>query len=155
MYLGFVGISPREVRRLLKRLGIQDLNLEEVSNVTKVVIYLVDGSTIEINKPVVARMRIQGLSIYQVQANDSDVRVVKPQPALPQPRPSLIIQQPQQATTPMAETAKQYEPSEDDIKLVMEETGCTREEAIKALRETNGDIAEAIVRIQSQKGTRQ
>ena len=148
-----VGIGSREVRRLLKRLGIQDLNLEEVSNVTKVIIYLGDGSTIEINKPVVARMRIQGLSIYQVQASDSDVRVVKPQPTLPQPRPSLIIQQPQQqATTPTAETAKQYEPSEDDIKLVMEETGCTREEAIKALRETNGDIAEAIVRIQSQKG---
>ncbi|GAB6945026.1 nascent polypeptide-associated complex protein [Vulcanisaeta sp. JCM 14467] len=149
-----MGINPREVRKLLKRLGIQDLNLEEVSNVTKVIIYLGDGSTIEINKPVVARMRIQGLSIYQVQASDSDIRVVKPQPTLPQPRPSLIIQQPQQqaTSTPVIETAKRYEPSEDDIKLVMEETGCTREEAIKALRETNGDIAEAIVRIQSQKG---
>ena len=152
-----MGINPREVRRLLKRFGIQDLNLEEVSNVTKVIIYLGDGSTIEINKPVVARMRIQGLSIYQVQANDSDVKVVKPQPTLPQPRSSLIIQQPQQqaTSTPVTETAKQYEPSEDDIKLVMEETGCTREEAIKALRETNGDIAEAIVRIQSLKGAKQ
>ncbi len=151
-----MGINPREVRRLLKRFGIQDLNLEEVSNVTKVIIYLGDGSTIEINKPVVTRMRIQGLSIYQVQASDSDVKVVKPQPTLPQPRPSLIIQQPQkQATqTLAAETTKQYEPSEDDIKLVMEETGCTREEAIRALKETNGDIAEAIVKIQSQKGAK-
>ena len=151
-----MGINPREVRRLLRRFGIQDLNLEEVSNVTKVIIYLGDGSSIEINRPVVARMRIQGLSIYQVQASDSDVKVVKPQQAIPQPRPSLIIQQPQQqaALTPVTESTKQYEPSEDDIKLVMEETGCTREEAIKALRETNGDIAEAIVRIQSQKGVK-
>ncbi|GAB6945930.1 nascent polypeptide-associated complex protein [Vulcanisaeta sp. JCM 16161] len=146
-----MGINPREVRRLLKRFGIQDLNLEEVSNVTKVVIYLGDGSTIEINKPVVARMRIQGLSIYQVQASDSDVKVTKPQQTAPQPRPSLIIQQPQQTTT---KAAQQYEPSEDDIKLVMEETGCTREEAIKALKETNGDIAEAIIRVQSQKGSK-
>ena len=137
---------------MLKRLGIQDLNLEEVSNVTRVVIYLGDGSTIEINKPVVARMKMQGLSIYQVQAADADTRVVKPQPATPQQRTSLLIQQTQQPT--VTGTSPQYEPSEDDIKLVTEETGCTREEAIKALRETNGDIAEAIVRIQSQKGAK-
>ncbi|WP_243666787.1 UBA domain-containing protein [Vulcanisaeta sp. JCM 16159] len=36
----------------------------------------------------------------------------------------------------------------------MEETGCTREEAIKALKETNGDIAEAIIRVQSQRGSK-
>ncbi|WP_054857919.1 NAC domain-containing protein [Vulcanisaeta sp. JCM 16159] len=93
-----MGINPREVKRMLKRFGIQDLNLEEVNNVTKVVIYLGDGSTIEINKPMVARMKIQGLSIYQVQASDSDIKVVKPQPTMQQPRTSLIIQQPQQAT---------------------------------------------------------
>jgi len=144
-----VGLNPREVRRLLKRLGIPDLNLEEVSNVTKVVIYLGDGSAIEISKPTVAKMKIQGLSIYQIQASDSDIKTVKPQTATPQPRPSLIIQAPSQPTTTKAQQT--YEPSEDDIKLVMEETGCTREEAIRALKETNGDIAEAILRIQSQR----
>lgn len=137
---------------MLKRLGIQDLNLEEVSNVTKVVIYLGDGSTIEINKPVVARMKMQGLSIYQVQAVDAETKVVKPQSTTPQQRSSLIMQQTQQPT--VAKTPQQYEPSEDDIKLVMEETGCTREEAIKALKETNGDIAEAIIRVQSQRDTK-
>ncbi|MGC9152597.1 MAG: nascent polypeptide-associated complex protein [Vulcanisaeta sp.] len=144
-----MGLNPREVRRLLKRLGIPDLNLEEVSNVTKVVIYLGDGSAIEISKPTVAKMKIQGLSIYQIQASDSDIKTVKPQTATPQPRPSLIIQAPSQPTTTKAQQT--YEPSEDDIKLVMEETGCTREEAIRALKETNGDIAEAILRIQSQR----
>jgi len=142
-----VGINPREVKKLLKRLGIQDLNLEEVNNVTKVVIYLGDGSTIEINRPTVAKMKIQGMSIYQIQASDSETRVVKPQSTIPQPRQSLIMQQPQQSIT--TKTPQHYEPGEDDIKLVMEETGCTREEAIKVLKETNGDIAEAIVRIQS------
>ena len=144
-----MGLNPREVRRLLKRLGIPDLNLEEVSNVTKVVIYLGDGSAIEISKPTVSKMKIQGLSIYQIQASDSDIKTVKPQTATPQPRPSLIIQAPSQPTTTKAQQT--YEPSEDDIKLVMEETGCTREEAIRALKETNGDIAEAILRIQSQR----
>ena len=35
----------------------------------------------------------------------------------------------------------------DDIKLVMEQTGKTEEEAKKALMETKGDIAEAILKL--------
>ncbi|MFB6470513.1 MAG: nascent polypeptide-associated complex protein [Vulcanisaeta sp. AZ3] len=144
-----MGFNPRDVKRMLRRLGITDLNLEEINNVTKVIIHLGDGSTIEINKPIVAKMKMQGLSIYQVQASDSDVKVVKPQPTI-QPRTSILIQptQQSQASQTVQQTPSAYEPSEDDIKLVMEETGCSREEAVKALRETNGDIAEAILRIQ-------
>jgi nascent polypeptide-associated complex subunit alpha len=33
----------------------------------------------------------------------------------------------------------------DDIKMVMEQTGCTEEDAKAALEKSNGDIAEAIV----------
>jgi len=36
---------------------------------------------------------------------------------------------------------------EEDIKLVMEKTGKTAEEAKKALEESNGDIAEAILKL--------
>jgi len=36
---------------------------------------------------------------------------------------------------------------EEDIKLVMEQTGKTKEEAKKALEQTKGDIAEAIVKL--------
>lgn len=36
---------------------------------------------------------------------------------------------------------------EDDIRMVMESAGCSREEAQNALRETGGDIAEAILRL--------
>ena len=38
--------------------------------------------------------------------------------------------------------------SEDDIKLVMEKTSCTKEEATEALKETE-DIAEAILKLSS------
>lgn len=37
------------------------------------------------------------------------------------------------------------ESSEDDIKLIMEQTGCSEDEAKAALEKSNGDIAEAIV----------
>ncbi|MDD1720321.1 MAG: nascent polypeptide-associated complex protein [Methanoregulaceae archaeon] len=36
---------------------------------------------------------------------------------------------------------------EDDVKLVMDQTGSTREAAAGALTETKGDIAEAILRL--------
>ncbi len=36
---------------------------------------------------------------------------------------------------------------EDDLSLIMEQTGCTREEAEQALKNTNGDLAEAIFKL--------
>lgn len=40
-----------------------------------------------------------------------------------------------------------FEPSEDDIKLVMEQAGVERQAATEALRGTGGDIAEAILKL--------
>lgn len=42
------------------------------------------------------------------------------------------------------EVAVETGPSEEDVQLVVEKTGCTKEEAESALSE-NGDIAEAII----------
>ncbi|MBI4143494.1 nascent polypeptide-associated complex protein [Candidatus Woesearchaeota archaeon] len=39
-------------------------------------------------------------------------------------------------------------PSEDDISTVMGQTNCTKEEAIEALGESNGNLAEAILKLQ-------
>ena len=38
--------------------------------------------------------------------------------------------------------------NEDDISTVMEQTNCSKEEALKALEGSNGDIAEAILKLQ-------
>ncbi len=40
---------------------------------------------------------------------------------------------------------EEQDAGEDDIKMVMETAGVSREEAMNALRETGGDIAEAII----------
>ena len=42
---------------------------------------------------------------------------------------------------------KKEELPEEDIKLVAEQTGKTKEQAKKALKETKGDIAEAILKL--------
>ena len=39
----------------------------------------------------------------------------------------------------------QFESAIDDVKLVMEQAGCTKEEATEALKKANGDIAHAII----------
>lgn len=47
------------------------------------------------------------------------------------------------------EVPKELEIPADDIKLVMEQTGVSEEEARKALTSSNGDLAEAIVALSS------
>ncbi len=130
-----VAFNPRDLRRLLKRLGIGDLNFEEVKGVERVLIQFGDGSQIEISNPMVVRVKMHGVVVYQIQASESSVKSTRPV------QQGILIQ-----------SQGQYEPSEEDIKLVMEETGCSREEAIMALKETKGDIAEAILKIQSKRG---
>lgn len=45
---------------------------------------------------------------------------------------------------------EENEAGEDDIKMVMEAAGCSREEAMNALRDTEGDIAEAIIKLKGE-----
>src|SRR3989344_5704662 len=39
--------------------------------------------------------------------------------------------------------------NEDDIATVMEQTNCTREEALEALEQSSGNLAEAILKLQN------
>jgi len=48
------------------------------------------------------------------------------------------------------ELERRPEPSEEDIKLVMEQTGVGREEAMRALRECEGDLARAILKLKGE-----
>lgn len=45
------------------------------------------------------------------------------------------------------EEKKEVEPDEEDVELVVEQTNATEEEAKEALKETEGDIADAIVKL--------
>ena len=82
---------------------------------TEVIIKKSDGELV-ISNPQVTEVTMQGVKTYQIIGNVSE-----------------------RASAP----AKAY--SEDDVKLVMEKAGCSREKAEKALEESGGDIASAIV----------
>lgn len=43
---------------------------------------------------------------------------------------------------------REVEVSEEDVRLIMEQAGVSEEEAVKALKEAKGDIAEALMKLQ-------
>lgn len=107
-------INPRQMNQMMKRLGI---NVKEIENVEKVIIQTGDKEYVFENVEVTI-MDAQGQKTYQITGN-----------------PKIID--------------RKEEIKEEDIKLVIEQTGKSEEEAIKALEETNGDIAEAIMKLTS------
>ncbi|MBI2658179.1 nascent polypeptide-associated complex protein [Candidatus Woesearchaeota archaeon] len=46
------------------------------------------------------------------------------------------------------ERDEKLEISEDDLSTIMEQAGCSREEALEALEQSNGNLAEAILKLQ-------
>jgi len=115
--------SPRELEKILKRMGIK---VEEV-DVAYVELKLKNGETIRINSPAVALMRMPNkVLVYQIQAAEGSVQKVAP------------------ATAP---ATSEYQPSEEDIALLIEQTGASREEAIKALVEAKGDLVQAAMKL--------
>ena len=108
-------ISEREMRRLMKR-----MKMEELKDVEEVVIRLRDREIV-VEEPTVMKKNLMGRLMYQIEGNERE-RLKK---------------------------EGEIEIFEDDIKLVVEQTGASEEEAKKALIESKGDLAEAIMRLQS------
>ena len=123
MMPGMRGVNPRQMKQAMKRMGIttEDLNgVEEVIIRTKDKEYTIKDAAVTI-------MDVQGQKTYQV-VGEATIQARK-----------------------AAETATPAEPPipEEDISLVMGQTGATKEQAIKALKECGGQPAEAILKIMS------
>ncbi len=63
---------------------------------------------------------------------------------------NLMGQDTFQITGNISEENREFEPSEEDIKLVVEKTGRSRDEVIKVLKETDGDIASSILKLSNE-----
>lgn len=119
-----IPLSPRELKRTLKKLGI---NVEELSNVTAVVLETKDSEII-IEEPQVVVFTSQGQKIYQIVGKSE--RVV--------------------AKKEFTEVS-QVKFSEEDVEFVASHGGVDREVAIQALKEADGDIAKALMIIEGRK----
>ncbi|MEM2908175.1 MAG: nascent polypeptide-associated complex protein [Candidatus Hadarchaeales archaeon] len=78
-----------------------------------------------------------------IRLKDREIIVSNPQVSLME----MAGQRTYQVTGETAERMLEEEISEEDIALVMEQTGVDREAALKALRETGGDLAQAILKL--------
>jgi len=116
------GVNPRQMKQAMKRMGI---TTEEIDGVEEVVIRTRDKEYI-IKEAAVTVMDVQGQKTYQVVGE-----------AAVNPR----------CTTPASGSPSAPVMPEEDIELVMSQTGCDRDKAVKALRETGGQPAEAILKV--------
>jgi len=105
-------MNPRQMNQMMKRLGI---NIKNIDNVEKVIIET-DTKQYIFNDAEVTVMEAQGQKTFQIAGNP----IVKD---------------------------KQDQMKQEDIQLIMDQTNATEAQAKKALEESNGDIAEAILKL--------
>jgi len=118
--------NPREMKKMMKRMGIE-MDIEELSDAERVVIERSSGARLLIDNPQVTIMRMKGQTIIQV------VGEIREE-----------IQEMKEG---------QVEIKQEDVELVALEAGVSLEEARQALVLTKGDLAQAILLLQSKRKT--
>jgi nascent polypeptide-associated complex subunit alpha len=117
-------MNSREVKRMMQQMGIKQV---EYPDVTRIIMEAGEKNYI-IENPQVTAIEAQGQKSFQITGTLKEVKgklvsgVAKPKEEFP----------------------------EDDIKLVMEQASVSREKAIEALRESEGQPADAIINLTSQ-----
>lgn len=114
------GMSPRETKRLMKRMG---LIMETMSDVQQV-IFKTNEKEVVVEEPEVAVVNLKGQKMFQVTGGKIIER-------------ELTVEG-EKLTIP-----------EEDIKLVADQTGKSMEEAKQALEESGGNLAKAILLLQT------
>ena len=118
-------MNSREQKRMMQRMG---MNMDTVADVQQVIIKTA-GKDIVIDEPEVAILQVQGQKMYQV----------------------IGGQVSEQAPSQRQVTATAVQPtfSEEDVRLVADQTGKSPAKAKEALEECGGDLAKAILLLQS------
>jgi nascent polypeptide-associated complex subunit alpha len=116
-------MNPRETKRMMQRMG---MNMDSMPDVEQVIIKT-SSKDIVVEQPEVSILEMQGQKIFQVIGG------------------KVTEGAPQRTAT----TAFKNVVSEADVQLVADQTGKSVEEAKKALEECDGDLAKAILLLQS------
>lgn len=113
-------INPRQAKRMMQRMGLSMNPMPDVQEV----ILRTSRKEITVENPEVAVLDMQGQKIFQV----SGERITEKE--LEKPEKKVMI-------------------PEEDVRLVADQTGKSMEEAERALEETEGDLAKAILLLQT------
>ena len=125
--------NPRQMEMMMRRLG---MTTEEVRDVDEVIIRTRTKEHV-FRAPEVTILTVQGVRTYQVVGT-------------PEIRARAAGQTP--AGGAPAAPAKPAGPPEEDVRLVMEQANVSHEEAVEALLQSNGEPAEAILKILTRGG---
>jgi nascent polypeptide-associated complex subunit alpha len=86
---------------------------------------------------------LEGVREVVIKLADREIVLPNAQVALTE----MAGQRSYQVTGEEFERKRGFEPSEDDIRLIMEQASVDRAAAVRALKETGGDLAEAILKL--------
>ncbi|WP_455644757.1 nascent polypeptide-associated complex protein [Methanosphaera sp.] len=115
-------MNPKQLKQMERQMKQMGMNMKDLKGVEEVVIVLKDKEIV-IKNAEVSIMKAMGQETYQV-VGDAEERI----------KGSDSVEAP-------------VEISDDDIELVASQTGKSKSEAEEVLKETNGDLAEAIMRL--------
>lgn len=141
-------MNPRMLQQMMKQLGI---NVEDVEGVQRVIIETATKDYV-FTKPSVSAMRAQGQTTYQVQGEPQ----VVPKGQAPPVKEGIVARHPGDTgagvvVSPKPGEAQPAAPrplfTEEDVKMVMQATGAGRDKARKALEDSEGEVATAIVKL--------
>jgi nascent polypeptide-associated complex subunit alpha len=102
-------------------------------------------------KKMQAMMRQMGIQSEEINAKSVVIETDSGKMIVDNPQVTQITMKGQKSFQISGEVRVEEGSPEDDIKMVMEQAGCSEEDAKAALEKTNGDIAEAIVSLSEAK----
>ncbi|MBD3159693.1 MAG: nascent polypeptide-associated complex protein [Candidatus Lokiarchaeota archaeon] len=126
--MGFRGLSPKQLARMMKKMGIEQ---EEIKGVEEVIIRF-DDKEWYFPKPEVTMIKQSGSETFQIGGDRQE-----------RPRGE------ESSKTESKKKKKKVEIPMEDAALVSNQTGVSIEAAKKALEETEGDLAAAILKLKS------
>lgn len=120
--------NSRRARRMMKQMG---MNMNELGDIKRVILQS-DNKEIVIEGPQVTSINVQGIKMYQVAGGREIERKIQ--------------------VTGDLETTPEKEPlvlPEEDILLVAQQANVSLEKAKAALENSDGDLAQAIIKLQT------
>jgi nascent polypeptide-associated complex subunit alpha len=108
-------VNERQLRRMMQQAGIKSSELDGVRQVD----FILADRKITVKNPQVTILEIQGTKTYQVVGGEEEIGSIT--------------------------EAQKSDVNEEDVALVIQKTGVTREKAIEALKKNNNKPAEAII----------
>jgi len=127
--MGFRGMSPKQMARMMKKMGIEQ---KEIEGVREVIIRFDDKEWIIANAQVTV-IKQAGSESFQVSGTKNERGLTGSAPA--------------KTDAPAAEVEEKIEIPMEDAALVASQTGVDIKVAKQALEETGGDLAAAILKL--------